>query len=96
MDVIVESASIGPAAEGSHDVRVLSVAREAGLALPSRQPRIFDELSDIVHYDLVLVMDKFDLEAVSYTSKAKPSFCTRTIGTLCTCCSQLFLAFWSD
>lgn len=64
LDVTAESASIGPAADGPHDPRVASVAREAGLPLPTRQPRVFDELRDIVQYDLVLVMDKFDKEAV--------------------------------
>ena len=65
LDVTAESASIGPAADGPHDARVCSVAREAGLTLPARDPRVFDELRDIVNYDLVLVLDKFDLEAVS-------------------------------
>ena len=68
MDVVAESASIGPAADGPHDARVASVAREAGLALPPREPRVFDEMRDIVHYDLILVLDKFDLEAVRATS----------------------------
>ncbi|KAK9798148.1 hypothetical protein WJX73_009718 [Symbiochloris irregularis] len=64
LDVTAESASIGPAADGPHDARVMAVAQEAGLSLSPRPPRIFDELQDIVNYDLVLVMDKFDLEAV--------------------------------
>ena len=58
----VESASVGPAVAGDHHARVARVAREAGLALPPRRARVFDELVDIVDFDLVLVMDKFDFE----------------------------------
>lgn len=72
LDVSAESASIGPAADGPHDARVSSVAREAGLPLPARSPRVFNELNDIVHYDLVLVMDKFDLEAVGCPAPSFP------------------------
>lgn len=81
IDVTAESASIGPAAEGAHDASLAAVAREAGLALPQRQPRIFDEMRDIVHYDLVLVMDKFDLEAVSWQGLA--SICIRRHSMYC-------------
>ncbi len=64
LDVSIESASVGPAFAGGHDVRVAAAAAEAGLALPPRTPRAFDEVVDIVAFDLVLVMDHFDCEEV--------------------------------
>ena len=62
LDVSAESASVGPAFTGEHDKRVGAAAAEAGLTLPPRRPRTFDELTDIVAFDLVLVMDHFDCE----------------------------------
>jgi protein-tyrosine-phosphatase len=64
LDVSIESASVGPAFAGGHDARVAAAAAEAGLALPPRTPRAFDEVVDIVAFDLVLVMDHFDCEEV--------------------------------
>ena len=63
--VSVDSASVGPAEPGAHDPRVQRLAREAGLPLAPRCARVFDEIVDIVNYDLVLAMDKFDHEEVS-------------------------------
>ena len=40
-------------------------AAEAGIALGPRVPRVFDEVVDIVNFDLVLVLDHFDLTEVS-------------------------------
>lgn len=60
MDIVVDSASVGPANVGLHDDRVLLAAEHAGLHLLPRQARVFDEVNDIVNYDLVLVMDSFD------------------------------------
>ncbi|KAK9814279.1 hypothetical protein WJX72_003320 [[Myrmecia] bisecta] len=64
LDIEVESASVGPALSGEHDARVEVAAREFGLQLAPRQARIFDELVDIVNFDLVLVMDHFDFTEV--------------------------------
>lgn len=63
LTVSVESASLGPAFSG-HDPRVERLAQEAGLSLPARSNHCFDEIKDMVDYDLVLVMDKFDFEEV--------------------------------
>ncbi|GAB4817705.1 hypothetical protein N2152v2_004751 [Parachlorella kessleri] len=64
LDVTVESASLGWAAPGPHDPRVASIAREMALPLQPRTAREFDELEDMVQYDLVLAMDTFDLQDV--------------------------------
>ena len=42
--------------------------QEAGLDLPPRARKQFDELGDIVAHDLVLVMDDFDFQEVSPTA----------------------------
>lgn len=63
LDVQAESASLGPAFV-DHDERVARLAREAGLTLQPRHIKCFDEIQDMVHFDLVLTMDKFDLEEV--------------------------------
>ena len=52
---------------GDHDEAVLAAAAEAGIALGPRVPRVFDEVVDIVNFDLVLVLDHFDLTEVSIT-----------------------------
>ena len=59
-----ESASLGPAFV-QHDPRVQRLAHESGLQLSPRTLRCFDEVKDLVDYDLVLVMDKFDFDEVS-------------------------------
>ena len=59
-----DAASIGPSFKGGHDSRVMWVAQKAGLSLPHRNTRPFDEQADIVNYDLVLTMDHFDHEEV--------------------------------
>jgi hypothetical protein len=43
-------------------------AEHAGLHLLPRQARVFDEVNDIVNYDLVLVMDSFDAVEVPHPS----------------------------
>ena len=43
---------------------MLAAAAEAGIALGPRVPRVFDEVVDIVNFDLVLVLDHFDLTEV--------------------------------
>ena len=63
LDVQVDSASVGPAFQ-EHDPRVARLAREAGLDLQPRHLKCFDEVRDMVDYDLLLVMDKFDLDEV--------------------------------
>ena len=40
---------------------MLEAAAAAGIALPPRRARVFDEVVDIVAADLVLVLDHFDL-----------------------------------
>lgn len=63
LNIHVESASLGPSF-AAHDPRVQRLAREAGLKLPPRRRRCFDETRDMVDFDLILVMDKFDFEEV--------------------------------
>ena len=63
LDVQVDSASLGPSLP-EHDPRVSRLAREAGLKLAQKSQKCFDEVLDIVNYDLILVMDKFDQEEV--------------------------------
>ena len=41
-------------------MRVGAAAEEAGLQLRPRNVRVFDEVLDIVKFDLVLVLDHFD------------------------------------
>ncbi len=43
-DVVVESASIGPAFVGPHDARVQNAAAQLGLPLAPRVPKVFDEV----------------------------------------------------
>ncbi|CAL8466218.1 g5754 [Coccomyxa elongata] len=64
LDIRVESASVGPAPPGEHDPRVVAAARQARVSLKPRLPRVFDEVIDIVNFDLVLVLDHFDLTEV--------------------------------
>ncbi|BDA51113.1 probable low molecular weight phosphotyrosine protein phosphatase at N-terminal half [Coccomyxa sp. Obi] len=64
LDIRVESASVGPAPPGEHDPRVVATARQARVSLKPRLPRVFDEVVDIVNFDLVLVLDHFDLTEV--------------------------------
>ena len=45
---------------GDHDARVAAAAEEAGLRLRPRNIRVFDEVVDIVNFDLVIVLDHFD------------------------------------
>lgn len=62
----VESKALSPdtAGEPPHP-RAAAVARELGLRLrPGKVAVPFDEVTDIVNFDLVVVMDRFDLEAV--------------------------------
>lgn len=62
----VESKALSPdtAGEPPHP-RAAAVARELGLRLrPGKVAAPFDEVTDIVNFDLVVVMDRFDLEAV--------------------------------
>ena len=49
---------------GHHDARVAGAAAEAGLQLRPRSVRVFDEVVDIVNFDLVIVLDHFDLTEV--------------------------------
>ena len=42
-----------------------AAAKEAGLQLRPRNVRVFDEVVDIVNFDLVIVADHFDLTEVS-------------------------------
>ena len=41
-------------------MRVEAAAEEAGLQLRPRNVRVFDEVLDIVNFDLVIVLDHFD------------------------------------
>ena len=66
-DCSVESA-------GDHDARVAAAAEEAGLQLRPRNVRVFDEVVDIVNFDLVIVADHFDLTEVSALRPAPPSY----------------------
>ena len=54
-------------AAGEHDRRVVAAARQARVSLKPRLPRVFDEVVDIVNFDLVLVLDHFDLTEVGLT-----------------------------
>ena len=78
--VSVDSASIGPALghPSVHDPRVMWAAQKAGLALACRNLRPFDEQVDIVNYDLVLTMDRFDHEEVKAAPSGKLLFHTIT------------------
>lgn len=58
---------------GDHDVRVAAAAKEAGLQLRPRNVRVFDEVVDIVNFDLVIVADHFDLTEVSTLRPAPTS-----------------------
>lgn len=60
----VESASLGPSF-ANHDPRVVRLANEAGLRLPPKTPRSFEDIKDSAGYDLILAMDRFDFEEVS-------------------------------
>eukprot|EP00803_Ostreobium_quekettii_P003329 evm.model.scf_547EXC.6 EVM.evm.TU.scf_547EXC.6 scf_547EXC:65618-75162(-) len=62
--VQVESASIGPAFNGGHDSRVQKIAEEMGIELLPHEGKVFNEVTDIVECDLVIVMDRFDHEEV--------------------------------
>lgn len=64
LDIVVESASIGPATIGQHDPRVMAIAREMGLQLEPRRSTQFDEVSDAVNCDMVVVMDSFDYQEI--------------------------------
>ena len=75
LDICIESASLGPAF-AAHDPRVERLARESGLELPPRRGRCFDEVKDMVEYDLVLVMDKFDFEEVCCPPLPQTATCT--------------------
>ncbi len=55
-------------AAGEHDPRVVAAARQARVSLKPRLPRVFDEVVDIVNFDLVLVLDHFDLTEVRLPS----------------------------
>ncbi len=57
---------------GRHDARVAAAAAEAGLRLRPRNVRVFDEVVDIVNFDLVLVLDHFDLTEVSSFTSCNP------------------------
>ena len=46
-------------------MRVEAAAEEAGLQLRLRNVRVFDEVLDIVNFDLVIVLDHFDHTEVS-------------------------------
>lgn len=54
-DVLVESASIGPASSGELPDTVPQAAEAAGYRLLPRRPAIFDEVEDLPKFDLVLV-----------------------------------------
>lgn len=54
---------------GDHDPRVVAAARQARVSLKPRLPRVFDEVVDIVNFDLVLVLDHFDLTEVRLPSR---------------------------
>ena len=41
-------------------MRVVAAAEEAGVQLRPRSVRVFDEVLDIVNFDLVIVLDHFD------------------------------------
>lgn len=77
--VAVESASLGPCFGDAYDDAVVTIAKvgtsllvpansdslqAAHLTLPPRTCRVFDECTDIVDADLVLVMDAFDYAAL--------------------------------
>ncbi len=49
---------------GGHDKRVMAAAEQARVQLRPRKARVFDEVVDIVNFDLVLVLDHFDLTEV--------------------------------
>jgi hypothetical protein len=44
---------------------VWAAAEQARVELRPRRPRVFDEVLDIVNFDLVLVLDHFDLTEVT-------------------------------
>ena len=62
----VDSKALSPHTVGEPPhPRAVAVARELGLRLrPDKVAIPFDEVTDIVNFDLVAVMDRFDLEAV--------------------------------
>lgn len=64
LSAIVSSASLGPSFP-EHDSRVVRLAREAGLQLPPKSSRSFDEDKDPIEFDLIIAMDRFDFEEVS-------------------------------
>ena len=66
-EIHVDSASPGPPFI-EHDPRVFRLSRKAGLTLEPKSQKCFDEIQDMVNYDLVLVMDKFDQEEVQLCS----------------------------
>lgn len=43
---------------------MVAAARQARVSLRPRLPRVFDEVVDIVNFDLVVVLDHFDLTEV--------------------------------
>ena len=62
----VDSKALSPDTVGEPPhPRAAAVARELGLRLrPDKVAIPFDEVTDIVNFDLVAVMDRFDLESV--------------------------------
>ena len=48
---------------------MVAAARQARVSLKPRLPRVFDEVVDIVNFDLVLVLDHFDLTEVRSPSR---------------------------
>lgn len=66
LTVLAASKSEAPeSSAGDHDARVAAAAGEAGLQLRPRDMRVFDEVVDIVNFDLVIVLDHFDLTEVT-------------------------------
>lgn len=67
---------------GHHDARVAAAAAEAGLQLRPRNVRVFDEVVDIVNFDLVVVLDHFDLTEVRSSSMYQLLLQLRVVSTL--------------
>jgi len=67
LDVAVDFASLGlPSLRESRGQELKALAKDMGLELPPSNEvwRTFDDVADPVRYDLILVMDRFDLQEV--------------------------------
>lgn len=65
----------------------MAAAEQARVQLRPRKARVFDEVVDIVNFDLVLVLDHFDLTEVCLSARVSVPVYKRTT------CTKLYVTF---